>query len=124
MAWEDPVTSWEQSSRLTADDCNRIRGNILYMDNSATVPESVTNDTFLTDAWLSTVLTSTNAVCTAIGIQTEEVTLGWTYPVFNYIEGKLLECYDRVADLLRQQPLTIYAGEIYSGQGDYYGGGY
>ena len=123
MAWTVPVTDRVGGELMTADDCNRITGNILYLSTSAILTADVGGDSILSD-WLSVVLNALQDLCTSIGVTPSGLTEKWTSDNINLIESITLACYDRVAHLREQQALTVYAGERYSGQGDYYMGGF
>ena len=123
MAWTVPVTDRVGGELMTAADCNRITGNIRYLSASAALPADVDGDSILTD-WLSVVLSALQDLCASIGITPSGLTGKWSSDNINLIESITLACYDRVAHLREQQALTVYAGELYSGQGDYYMGGF
>lgn len=123
MAWIDPVMDRTGGEYMTADDCNRITGNIKYLDSNAVVPSDVTDNDILT-TWLSVVETAIQTMCLNLGLPGNGMTTAWTYDNINKIESLIQSCYDRVGLLRKQNLLTVYSGELYSGQDDYYVGGY
>jgi len=123
MAWIDPVVDRTGGEYMTADDCNRITGNIKYLDSNAIVPANVTNNDILS-TWLSVVETAIKTMCLNLGLPCNGINSAWTYDNINKIESLIQNCYDRIGLLRKQNLLTVYSGELYSAQGDYYVGGY
>lgn len=123
MAWIEPVTDRTGGEYMTDQDCNRITGNILYLDASATLPADVTQNDVLT-TWLTTVTAALKVLCLNLGVKYSNVTSSWTCSNINQIEALTKECFDRVELLKKQNVLAVYSGELYSAQGDYYVGGF
>ena len=123
MAWIDPVTDRTGGEYMTYEDCNRITGNILYLDSTAILPADTTENAILTD-WIAVVTTALQSLCLKLGLTYSGVTQLWTYDNIDKIESLCQDCYDRTELLAKQNTLTVYSGELYSAQGDYYVGGY
>lgn len=123
MAWVEPVTDRVGGAYMTAGDCNRITGNLRALDGNAALPANVSEDTILTD-WMDKVLTVLRGLCLTLGVPVGALDGAWTYSNINHIETLILACKDKVDLLQRQTALTVYAGDGYCGQGDYYVGGF
>lgn len=123
MAWTEPVTDRVGGAYMTATDCNRITGNLRYLDSSAALPADVTAEDILTD-WMDKVLGVLRGLCLTLGVPVGALDGAWTYSNINQIEALILACKDKVDLLQRQAALTVYAGDGYCGQGDYYVGGF
>ena len=70
------------------------------------------------------VLAALKRVCEATQVEYDGIDRSWTYQNINAIEYLIFSCYQMQNALALQQPLTIYSGELYSGQGSYYTGGF
>ena len=123
MAWTEPVTDRVGGAYMTAGDCNRITGNLRALDGNAALPSDVTEDTILTD-WMDKVLSVLRGLCLTLGVPVGALNGAWTYSNINQIEALILACKGKVDLLQRQAALTVYAGDLYCGQGDYYTGGF
>lgn len=123
MPWITPVYDRTDGARMTAADCNRITGNLAFLGGS-NLPDDVTSDDILTPAWMTAVLAALKQVCEASQVESDGVDRAWTYTNINAIEYLIYQCYQMQDALALQQPLTIYSGELYSGQGSYYTGGF
>lgn len=123
MAWTEPVTDRVGGAYMTATDCNRITGNLRYLDSSAALPADVTEEDILTD-WMDKVLGVLRGLCLTLGVPVGALSGVWTYSNINHIEALILACKDKVDLLQRQTALTVYAGDLYCGQGDYFVGGF
>lgn len=123
MAWTEPVTDRVGGAYMTATDCNRITGNLRYLDSSATLPADVTEADILTD-WMDKVLGVLRGLCLTLGVPVGALDGAWTYSNINQMEALILACKGKVDLLQRQAALTVYAGDLCCGQGDYYTGGF
>ena len=88
-----------------------------------TVPADVTAEDILTD-WMDKVLGVLRGLCLTLGVPVGALDGAWTYSNINQIEALILACKGKVDLLQRQAALTVYAGDGYCGQGDYYVGGF
>lgn len=123
MAWMTPVYDRADGARMTAGDCNRITGNLAWLGGTG-LPADVTEEDILTPAWMTGVLAALKRVCEATQVEYDGIDRSWTYQNINAIEYLIFSCYQMQNALALQQPLTIYSGELYSGQGSYYTGGF
>lgn len=123
MAWVEPVTDRVGGAYMTAGDCNRITSNLRVLDGNAALPADVTEDTILTD-WMDKVLAVLRGLCLTLGVPVGALSEVWTYSNINHIEALILACKNKVDLLQRQTALTVYAGDLYCGQGDYFVGGF
>lgn len=123
MAWQEPVTDRTDGAYMTASDCNRITGNLRYLDSNAVLPADVTQEDILTD-WMDKVLAALRPLCLTLGVPVGAVSGVWTYSNINHIEALIQACANKVTLLQKQAAHTVYAGDLYCGQGDHYMGGF
>ena len=92
MAWITPVTDRTNTARLTAEDVNRITGNINYLIATSLKTDWTTND-FLTLTAFNEILSGTKTAALKYGvfIYTEPDT-AQTWENYNNIENLLLQC--------------------------------
>ena len=108
-------TEKEYKKQLDVERDKRRKNNQTHRD--------VTEEDILTD-WMDKVLGVLRGLCLTLGVPVGALDGAWTYSNINHIETLILACKDKVDLLQRQAALTVYAGDGYCGQGDYYVGGF
>lgn len=125
MAWITPKTNWIYSDRVTADDMNRICGNINYLLGEERLQKVYTEEDYVfLSEWVE-IVRAFMLVQVAAGIANpEKPTDAVTSYNFNLIESICLVAKD-IIDHKRSQPTAIhYVGEGWRSDSEVYAGGY
>ena len=125
MAWITPKTNWIYSDRVTADDMNRICGNINYLLGEERLQKVYTEEDYVfLSEWVE-IVRAFMLVQVAAGIANpEKPTDAVTSYNFNLIESICRVAKD-IIDHKRSQPTAIhYVGEGWRSDSEVYAGGY
>lgn len=125
MAWITPKTNWIYSDRVTADDMNRICGNLNYLLGEERLQKVYTEEDYVfLSEWVE-IVRAFMLVQVAAGIANpEKPTDAVTSYNFNLIESICLVAKD-IIDNKRSQPTAIhYVGEGWRSDSEVYAGGY
>ena len=123
MAWITPKTDWSSGDNVTADDMNRICGNLNYLLDEERLTKVYTYKDYV-------FLTEWQAIASALGdvqafldMETDTPDNQTTAYNFNLVES-YCEQYKPLVDKIRaQRNANKYAGEWYADT-EIYSGGY
>ena len=123
MAWITPKTDWSSGDNVTADDMNRICGNLNYLLDEERLTKVYTykDYVFLTE-WQA-IASALGDVQSFLGMETDTPDNQTTAYNFNLVES-YCEQYKPLVDKIRaQRSANKYAGEWYADT-EIYSGGY
>lgn len=124
MAYITPKTDWGQSDLVTAEDLNRIFGNVNHLTGSA-LKDNFTADDFLTLAQWNGLIAQLRKLelATRVVASVPEVTAitipdtSMTAQTFNNAETLTQNLQERVAYMFKQKAAITYAGDpVYTTQ--------
>lgn len=120
MSWIEPVTERGESARMTADDMNRITGNIKYIYPDTTIKTVWTSNDFITAENWSSIFTALNYLVSSTGNIYQIPKVELTYQNINDIETLILNLKNRLSLISAQEVANIYPSnltdEIYSNE--------
>lgn len=114
MSWIEPKTNWQSTDRVTADDMNRITGNLNSLYPDGKLKEDYTGNDFVRKAEWEQILSSLSTLNTVTQLLEEVPGDEMTAVTFNRVEALTQNLKDRLELLLRQSKASSYAGEIYA----------
>lgn len=123
MAWVEPKTDWSSGDNVTADDMNRICGNLNYLLDEERLTKVYTykDYVFLTE-WQA-IASALGDVQTFLGMEADTPDNQTTAYNFNLVES-YCEQYKPLVDAIRaQRSANKYVGEWYADT-EIYSGGY
>lgn len=123
MAWITPKTDWSSGDNVTADDMNRICGNLNYLLDEERLTKVYTykDYVFLTE-WQA-IASALGDVQTFLGMEADTPDNQTTAYNFNLVES-YCEQYKPLVDKIRaQRSANKYVGEWYADT-EIYSGGY
>ena len=122
MAWQTPFTNWSAGNSVTADDMNRICGNLNYLLGTNTLSEAWTAADYVYVTDWHDIRDALGNVQTLIGMEQELPDDETSSYNFNLIET-YCETAKPIIDLMRLQTLeNKFAGEWYADNEIYVGG--
>lgn len=114
--WIDPFTDWSSASLCTAEDMNRIGGNLNYLIGHDEIKADYTSTDFVKKEEFEKILLYINQLLIYTGLSYDELpTMESTHYNFNLIESLILEIKNRIDGMEINSIAVKFSGEIYSG---------
>lgn len=123
MAWKEPKTDWSAADLVTADDMDRICGNLNLLYPGGKLKTDYTADDFVTVSEWHAILTSLNIMLAVTGFSETLPGDEMTNDTFNQVEGLTQEIRNALDQYFLQTKAASYAGDsVFAG--DVYVTGY
>jgi hypothetical protein len=112
MTWKEPKTDWTSSDRVTADDMNRICGNLNVLLPTGNLKEDFSLNDFVTVSKWQSILTALNQLSAVTGLSAPLPGSDMTAETFNQVEELTQMFKDRIEVLLNQTKASSYSGDL------------
>lgn len=111
MAWQEPVTDWNENDYFTHSDWNRVCENINYLYSDAGISTSSGKNDFLTFSMMETAKNHITTICEMLGITSDVHDLRADAATMNAIESTLQRAKERYDILFAQRAANVYCGD-------------